>query len=219
MEHRFKASPHMENTSAAIPDLQSVADTINDAIPGAGVTVVSNEGPSGQDSLLFQNKYAEACARWLKQDSPWKMDYLSNATGIDWTEEALKKKLGKDAEPEATAGFLETVYHLYSMQTSAGPLVFRIRTGNRSDDVALPSMTPIWRSAELQEREIFDLYGIHFEGHPDLRRIMMWDSFEGHPMRKDYVEPDDYEYEPTPHADVLKKSATHQNPPKKGGNQ
>ena len=72
-------------------------------------------------------------------------------------------------------------------------------------EVTLPSLTPVWRSAEFQEREIFDLYGIVFEGHPDLRRILMWDEFEDHPMRKDYVEPNDYEYEPTPHDAVLEK--------------
>ncbi len=72
--------------------------------------------------------------------------------------------------------------------------------------MAWPSLTPVWRSAEWQEREIFDLYGIVFEGHPDLRRILMWDEFEDHPMRKDYVEPNDYEYEPTPHDAVLEKS-------------
>ena len=219
MEHRLKASPHMEKNSATIPDLHAIADAVNDAIPGAGVKVVENESPSGQHSLLFQNTHAVACARWLKEESPWKMDYLSNVTGVDWTEDALKKKFGKEAQPEETKEFLETVYHLYSMQKSLGPLVFRTRTGNRSDDVELPSMTCVWRSAELQEREVFDLYGIRFDGHPDLRRLMMWDSFEGHPMRKEYVEPDDYEYEPTPHADVLKKAAAHQNPPQEGGNQ
>jgi NADH:ubiquinone oxidoreductase subunit C len=49
------------------------------------------------------------------------------------------------------------------------------------------SVTPIWRGAEFQEREAYDLYGVVFDGHPDLRRILMWDGFEGHPMRKDYV--------------------------------
>ena len=73
----------------------------------------------------------------------------------------------------------------------------------------MPSLTPVWRSAEFQEREIFDLFGIVFEGHPDMRRIMMWDDFEGHPMRKDFVEADDYEYEPTPHDAVLKRCQEH----------
>ena len=70
----------------------------------------------------------------------------------------------------------------------------------------MPSLTPVWRGAEFQEREAYDLYGITFEGHPDLRRILMWDEFKDFPMRKDYVEPDDYEYEPTPHDDVLEKA-------------
>ena len=61
----------------------------------------------------------------------------------------------------------------------------------------------------LQEREAFDLYGIIFDGHPDLRRILMWDGFKDFPMRRDYVEPDDYEYEPTAHDKVLEKAEKH----------
>ena len=106
-------------------------------------------------------------------------------------------------------GYLEAVYHLYSMEKKHGPVMLRLRTENRTDRVHLPSLTPVWRSAEFQEREIFDLYGIIFDGHPDLRRILMWDEFEDHPMRKDYVEPDDYEYEPTAHDDVLAKAKQH----------
>ena len=84
-----------------------------------------------------------------------------------------------------------------------------MRTVNRSDQVELPSLTPVWRSAEFQEREVFDLYGIVFTGHPDLRRLLMWEGFKDHPMRKDYVEPDDYEYEPTAHDAVLKRAQEH----------
>jgi NADH-quinone oxidoreductase subunit C len=98
------------------------------------------------------------------------------------------------------------------MKHKHGPLIIRRRTANRTDGAHLPSLTPIWRSAELQEREIFDLYGIHFDGHPDLRRILMWDEFVDHPMRKDYREPDDYEWEPTPHDDVLEKAKQHYTP-------
>ena len=93
-----------------------------------------------------------------------------------------------------------------------GPVIIRMRTHDRAAGARLPSLTPIWRSAEFQEREIFDLYGIRFDGHPDLRRILMWDEFKDYPMRKDYREPDDYEYEPTPHDDVLEKAKQHYAP-------
>ena len=106
-------------------------------------------------------------------------------------------------------GCLEAVYHLYSIAKREGPLVIRLKTGNRTDDVTLPSLTPVWRSCDFQEREIFDLYGIVFDGHPDLRRLLMWEEFTAHPMRKDYVEPDDYEYEPTPHAEVAERADVH----------
>src|SRR5438045_8106054 len=95
------------------------------------------------------------------------------------------------------------------MEKKHGPVSLRLRTENRTDKVRLPSLTPVWRSAEFQEREIFDLYSIHFGGHPDLRRILMWDEFEDHPMRKDYVQPDDFEWEPTPHDDVLARAKEH----------
>jgi len=86
----------------------------------------------------------------------------------------------------------------------------RMRTVNRTDQVELPSLTRIWRSAEFQEREVFDLYGVLFTGHPDLRRLLMWDEFTDHPMRRDYVEPDDFEYEPTAHDAVAARAAAHQ---------
>ena len=127
-------------------------------------------------------------------------DELAGCLGVQVVEEVRKTQ---------SFGHLEAVYHLYSMTKKHGPLILRMRTENRTDRARLPSLTPIWRSAEFQEREIFDLFGIVFEGHPDLRRILMWDGFEDHPMRRDYVEPDDYEYEPTPHDDVLQKVKQH----------
>jgi NADH-quinone oxidoreductase subunit C len=111
----------------------------------------------------------------------------------------------KHVEP----GYLEAVYHLFSIAKKHGPVVLRMRTPNRTDKVELPSFTPVWRSAEFQEREVFDLFGIVFTGHPDLRRILMWDEFKDHPMRRDYVEPDDFEYEPTAHDEVLKRAQEH----------
>jgi NADH-quinone oxidoreductase subunit C len=113
---------------------------------------------------------------------------------------------------EKIPGYLEAVYHLYSMTHKHGPVVIRMRTADRADGARLTSLTPVWRSAEFQEREIFDLYGVGFDGHPDLRRILMWDEFEDHPMRKDYVHPDDFEWEPTPHDDVLRRAKQHYTP-------
>jgi NADH-quinone oxidoreductase subunit C len=114
-------------------------------------------------------------------------------------------------------GCLEAVYHLYSMALkSNAPVILRLRTVNRSDQVALPSLTPVWRSCDFQEREIYDLYGIVFEGHPDLRRLLMWDGFKDHPMRKDYVAPDDFEWEPTPHGAVLDRAKAHYQAPVAG---
>jgi NADH-quinone oxidoreductase subunit D/NADH-quinone oxidoreductase subunit C/D len=81
---------------------------------------------------------------------------------------------------------MEMVYHLY--RTSGGPeLELKLQT-NR-DHPVVPSVTPIYPGAEFQEREVWDLYGIQFEGHPDLRRILLWEGFGGHPMRKDWKEP------------------------------
>ena len=122
----------------------------------------------------------------------------------------MEEDLEQDVEEESqVAGYLEAVYHLYSMEKKHGPVILRMRTKNRADAVHLTSLTPVWRSADFQEREIFDLFGIVFDGHPDLRRILMWDQFEDHPMRRDYVEPDDYEYEPTAHDEVLRKTMHH----------
>ena len=83
------------------------------------------------------------------------------------------------------------------------------RTANRDAEAPAVSLTSVWRGCEFQEREVFDLFGIRLEGHPDLRRILMWDGFKGFPMRRDYVAPDDFEYEPTPHDEVLGQARKH----------
>ena len=152
------------------------------------------------------------------------MDFCSNVTGVDWLDRITKEKVkvkqvveGVEKEVDQTIekkipGYLEAVYHLYSMAHKHGPVIIRMRTADRAAGARLPSLTPVWRSAEFQEREIFDLYGIRFDGHPDLRRILMWDEFEDHPMRKDYVQPDDFEWEPTPHDDVLARAKQHYAP-------
>jgi len=124
-----------------------------------------------RDSLLIEDpaKLPEV-ARFLKTSPDYKLDYLSSITASDFI------------------NYLESVYHLYSMEKKTGPLVLRVRVPR--DNAKMPSLMPVFRGAEFQERENFDLYGIVYEGHPDLRRIFMWEGFEGHPMRKDYVQED-----------------------------
>src|SRR6266850_1918701 len=202
--------------------LDQIKSRIEAAVPGAQLRLVPNDSPANQPSLLLDHEHAVAIARFLRDDPQLCFDYASNVTGVDWLDAVLKEKVkvkkvidGAEKEVEETVekkrpGYLETVYHLYSMELKHGPVIIRMRTGDRRDQVHLPSLTPIWRGCEFQEREIFDLYGIVFDGHPDLRRILMWEEFQDYPMRKDYVEPDDYEYEPTAHDEVLEKAKRHE---------
>jgi NADH-quinone oxidoreductase subunit C len=204
--------------------LEKLKSRIEEVVPGAKVEIVPNASPSQQASLLIDNDHALAVAKFLRDDPELHLDFCSNVTGVDWLDRTVKKTTkvktvvdGVEKEIDQTAeekisGYLEAVYHLFSIARKHGPVIIRMRTANRTDAAKLPSLTSIWRSAEFQEREIFDLYGVRFEGHPDLRRILMWDEFVDHPMRKDYVEPDDYEFEPTPHDDVLERAKQHYAP-------
>jgi len=209
--------------------VEEIKAAIEAAVPGAGVEIVPNPSPSGQHSLRLNPAHAVAVAKFLRDDAELQLDFLSNATGVDYLDKEIAEKVKvtrtvmktvddvetpveetvEEARKRVEPGYLEAVYHLFSVAHKHGPVVLRMRTGNRSDRVELPSLTPIWRSAEFQEREIFDLFGIVFTGHPDLRRLLMWEGFKDHPMRRDYVEPDDFEYEPTAHDEVLARSEAH----------
>ena len=210
----------LRQTFCVIP-LPDIKARIEAAVPGATIDIVIDPGPSQQASFLIDNQHAPTIAKFLRDDPALRLDFCSNVTGVDWLDRTVKKTVkaktivdGVEKEIDQTSeekipGYFEAVYHLYSMGQKHGPVIIRMRAADRADGARLPSLTPVWRSAELQEREIFDLYGIRFDGHPDLRRILMWDEFVDHPMRKDYVEPDDYEYEPTPHDQVLERAKQH----------
>lgn len=196
-------------------NLEEIKARLLEAVPESRVEIVKNPAVPAQSSLLADPAHALSVARFLRDTEGF--DYCSNVTGVDWLDRVEKSKVkevvgGVETEKvqeQTIPGYLEAVYHLYSIQRRQGPLVLRIRTSGRGAEAVLPSLTPVFRSAEFQEREIFDLYGIRFEGHPDLRRILMWDEFQDYPMRKDYVSPDDYDYEPTAHDAVLKRANEH----------
>ncbi len=97
-------------------------------------------------------------------------NYLSSVTGVDLIEE----------------GKMEVIYHLYNIARGGGPVVLKAQVDR--DAPALPSLVPIFPGADFQEREAYDMYGFNFLGHPDLRRILTWDGFNGHPLRKDWKE-------------------------------
>ncbi len=209
--------------------MEEIKAAIEAAAPGAGVEIVPNPSPSGQHSLRIAPSHAVAVATFLRDDAELALDFLSNVTGVDWLDKEVTEKVKvtstvtktvddveqdveetvEETRKRVQPGCLEVVYHLFSSALKHGPVILRMKTMNRTDQVELPSLTPIWRSAEFQEREVFDLYGVVFKGHPDLRRLLMWDEFKDHPMRRDYVDPDDYEYEPTPHDAVLTRANAH----------
>ena len=203
--------------------VEQLRDRLLARFPGACITVVPNPSPAAQPSLLLEPATARSIALFLRDDPTLQFDQCSNVTGVDWPEKEVIEttkvtlpdpaggppKIVEQKSKRIEPGCLEVVYHLYSLALRHGPVVVRLRTANRTDQVTLPSLTPVWRSCEFQEREVFDLFGVVFEGHPDLRRILMWDGFKDHPMRRDYTEPDDYEWEPTPHGDVLGRAKEH----------
>ena len=109
----------------------------------------------------------EVCAL-LRDDSELRYDFLSDLTAVDWY----------PAEPR-----FEVVYHLLSIPRRAR---VRLKVQLAGGEVRIESVTSVWPTANYYEREIFDLFGVHFDGHPYLRRIMMPDDWQGHPLRKDY---------------------------------
>ena len=144
-----------------LPPLEEIKTTLEQLLPGVTLAV---EGIA----LLVDAKDLTAVCRCLKDNERFGLDYLADLTAVDYPPDRM-----------------DAVYHLYSMAQRHGPLTLKVKLPRTNPVVA--SVTPIWRGAEFQEREAYDLYGVTFEGHPDLRRILLWEGFEGHPMRKDYV--------------------------------
>jgi len=103
---------------------------------------------------------------FLKNEADFSMDYLFNMTAVDWQE------------------YFTTVYHIEST-TTGNNLVLKCRIDDH-ETPAIDSVSKIWPAADVNEREVYDLFGIRFNGHPDLRRIFLEDDWEGHPLRKDY---------------------------------
>jgi NADH-quinone oxidoreductase subunit C len=139
---------------------KDVAKKIEKKFPGC-LAEVTAEG------LLVEAEALLEVAAYLKDTPGLDFDYLTAVSGVDYLD------------------YLEVVYHLTSIEHNHS-LVLKTRCYSR-DNPTLPSVVGLWRTADFQEREIYDLLGISFAGHPNLRRIALWEGFDGHPLRKDFL--------------------------------
>ena len=117
--------------------------------------------------ILLRVESLEQVARYCHDAPDLRMDFLSAVTGTDFID------------------YFEMVYHLVSIEHNHR-VVLKTRVYDREEPI-VPSMIGIWEGANLQEREIYDLLGVSFSGHPNLKRILLWEGFEGHPHRKDFT--------------------------------
>lgn len=139
----------------------ALAEAIEAFAPG------SVESSAGTDVWVKPESISDVC-EGLKSRSEFKFDLLSSLTAVDFIDH------------------FEVVYHLTSLPMNSSA-VLKARVGFGRTEASISSVVPIWRGADYQEREVWDLMGIRFEGHPNHKRIMLWEGFPGHPLRKDYV--------------------------------
>ena len=137
-----------------------IAHRIEQQLPGA----VADAAPEA--AIVEAARLVEVCT-FLRDEPELRFEFLSSLTGVDCLDS------------------FEVVYHIESIRLNLLTAI-KVRTMDR-DNPAVPSVVSVWPGANLQEREAYDLLGIFFEGHPDLRRIFLWEGFAGHPLRKDYL--------------------------------
>ena len=141
-------------------DLQQAAEVVNARQAGAARTA--------DGSLLIEAEHLVAAVETLRDDETTDLIFLCNLTAVD------------------RERHFELVYHLQSLDLNHIAQL-KVIAADR-EDPAVPSLTGVFHGAHLQEREVFDLFGIRFEGHPDLRRLFLWDGFPGYPLRKDFLQ-------------------------------
>lgn len=147
-------------TKANLNDPQVVAARIKNVFPDAV------EAANAQEIVVKNDKLLDV-VRLLHDGLAF--DYLHNVTSVDYPDR------------------FQVVYHLSSLERGGAPLTLKVNAARENPTV--PSLVPVYRGASIQEREVYDMMGIKFDGHPDLRRILLWEGFEGYPLRKDYKEP------------------------------
>ncbi|HEV8344292.1 MAG TPA: NADH-quinone oxidoreductase subunit C [Candidatus Binatia bacterium] len=131
--------------------------------------IVDSHAFRGDETIVVSREGLREFISSLKEDAKLEFDFLTDLTAVDF--------LGKK-EPR-----FEVVYHLYSFRFNRR---LRVKVPVPDDEPFVESLTPLWKGANWLEREVWDMFGIRFEGHPDLRRILLYEEFQGYPLRKDY---------------------------------
>jgi len=131
-------------------------------------SIIETHSYRGDDTAIVKKEDLLEICTFLRDDKELLYNFMMDLTAVDY--------LGR--EPR-----FEVVYHLYSLTYNRR---FRIKTQVSESECSVDSIVPIWISANWFEREAYDLYGIIFKGHPELRRILLYEEFQGHPLRKDY---------------------------------
>jgi NADH-quinone oxidoreductase subunit C len=134
-----------------------------------GAEVLGAEDASGEETIAIGREHAYDLLRALRDEPGFEFNFLSDLTAVDWL----------DRKPR-----FDVVHYLNSLTLGHR---LRVKIGVDAADPWVDSVVGNWGAADWLERECFDMFGIVFKGHPDLRRILMYDSFEGHPLRKDYL--------------------------------
>jgi len=135
-----------------------------------GDDIQKGEVPLGDAVIFVAPDALQKVAKILKEDADLSFEYLSDIRGVDY--------LDQDQEPR-----FEAVYELYSFEKNHS---VRIRVGLEEENPSVPTVSDLWKGALYPERELFDMFGFDIPGHPDLRRIIMPDEWEGNPLRRDY---------------------------------
>ncbi|MFZ5475565.1 MAG: NADH-quinone oxidoreductase subunit C [Myxococcota bacterium] len=139
-----------------------------------GARVLANYNFRGQWAVTVAPETLREVLTFLRDDPELAFDFLSDVGGVDYLTHP-------DAEERAWR--FEVAYQMYSIQKNHR---FRVKVAVRDESVEVPSVWDLWAIANWEEREVFDMFGIRFTGHPNLRRILNHDEFVGHPLRKDY---------------------------------
>jgi len=127
----------------------------------------------GDETVSVEKKHLLELLRFLKEDPGFDFNILMDLTAVDYS------TFGDREDPAR----FEVVYHLYSLEKNHR---LRLKVPVEEKDPVVPSATALWPAADWYEREIWDMFGIRFEGHPNLKRILLYQEFVGHPLRKDY---------------------------------